>query len=295
MYLRELTAVLDAQLIESDTTTTTAGDQRSRNHEYYAMQPIGNEMRGRSQYIDPSVMDVVESKKAYFREIFFSGRKALKFSPGENETQAQADAKTAYVERQLKKNNWFRVFRDALHDAFVAKRAVIHAEWYDDEDVTLFDLVGASPAQLQWQLQAIPDIIDADYSAVQQNPDGTLTGTVRAIVDSSCVRLRVIAPEHYHRDPEADYIENCAFLGFSEYITRGQLIADGFDYDQVMGLPATRDWRDSEEDASRRSHDLGDTRLRQFDRVKESELIRCRWSYSWLNLSEYIDDAPDEL
>ena len=293
--MQSLIKALDAQLIEADSTTTEAGSQRQVNHERYSMQPLGNEMKGRSHYIDPSVMDVVESKKAFFRETFFSGRKVVKFRPTENESAQQADSKTAYVERQLKANDWYKIFRDCLHDAFVAKRCVLHVEWTNDEDVTMLSVAQATPEQLQWQLSYHPETIDIDAEAMEQNPDGTITGTLRLISDSSKVKLRLIRPESYYRDPEADYPEDSAYLAFDEIVTRGSLLKEGFDPDQINKLSADSKHRSSEEDSSRNRHSGAYTSTRKHNREGSQETLNTKWSYSWMNMSEHVEDYPDEV
>ena len=292
--LKSLVKALEAQLIESDTSTTETGSQRQVNHERYSMQPLGNEMKGRSQYIDPSVMDVVESKKAHMRETFFSGRKVVKFTPTDQETSAQADAKTAYVERQLKENNWYRIFRDGLHDAYVAKRQVVHVEWAKDEDTTLLSVAQATPEQLQWQLSYYPDTIDIDAEAMEQNPDGTITGTMRLISDSSKVKIRLIRPESYYRDPEADYPEDAAYIAFTEEVTRGALIKEGFDADQINDMQNDDRHRTNEEDHSRNRHSGQYTSTRKHNRIDSQETLTVKWTYTWLDLSEHMDDAPED-
>ena len=293
--MQTLVKALEAQLVESDTSTTETGNQRQVNHERYSLQPLGNEMKGRSQYIDPSVMDVVESKKAHMRETFFSGRKVVKFLPGDNETPQDASAKTAYVERQLKENNWYKIFRDGLHDAYVAKRQVVHAEWAPDEDTTLLSVAHATPEQIQWQMSYHPDTIDADFSAMEQNPDGTITGTMRLISDSSKVNLKLIRPESYYRDPEAEYPDDATYIAFTEEVTRGSLIKEGFDSDQVMELKSNERHRNNEEDRSRNRHTGSHTSARSHDRIDSQETITVCWTYTWLDLSEHMEDAPDEV
>ena len=291
----QLVKDLERLVQESDSQQSDAGSQRERNYRYYAMEPLGNEMPGRSRYIDPSVMDTVESNKAFMREVFFSGRRTVKFQPTEGESQEDADAKTAYVNRQLKLNNWFQIFRDALHDAYVAKRCVVHIEWDDDEDVSILSAVEAAPDHLQWQLQQIPDITDVDMEAVQQNPDGTITGRVRVITDSSRIKITLIPPENYFRDSYADYVENASFAIFSEDITRGDLINQGFDPEQVSTLDSEERARRSEEDNARRAHDGSYNSYRVYSRTDEQEMVTTYTGYAWLDMGRYMDGAPEDV
>ena len=124
---RGLVKLLEAQVEESHTASFDVAEQRARNHRYYSMEPLGNEVKGRSKYISPDVQDAVEAKKAIFSETFLSDRDAVRFSG--SKAEYEDDAKTAYVNKVFRKNKYERLFRDAFHDAFVAKRCVVLAEW----------------------------------------------------------------------------------------------------------------------------------------------------------------------
>ena len=106
-----LVKTLETQVQESETSSYEVGEQRERNHRYYAMGPLGNEKAGRSHYISPDVMDAVEGKKAIFSETFLSSRDVVNFrSRGQYPTEAEQ--KTAYVNKTMKRNQYERMFRD---------------------------------------------------------------------------------------------------------------------------------------------------------------------------------------
>ena len=115
--MKQLVNALQAMIVESQAATTETSSQREINHRMYSLQPIGNEIPGRSQYVSPDVLDSVESKKALFAETFFSGRQVVRFA---GEDKQESEKKTAYVEMQLDCNNVYQLFRDGWHDAFVA-------------------------------------------------------------------------------------------------------------------------------------------------------------------------------
>ena len=78
--MKQLVSALEAMITESEAATSETSQQREINHRMYSLQPIGNEIPGRSQYISPDVLDSVESKKALFAETFFSGRQVIRLS-----------------------------------------------------------------------------------------------------------------------------------------------------------------------------------------------------------------------
>jgi hypothetical protein len=298
--MRELVNLLEAQVVESTGSSDQVSSQRERNHRYYALQPLGNEIRGRSQHISPDVLDVVEQKKAYFRETFFSGRRVVKFSPGSDGQQKLADMRTAYVEQVLRRNHWYRVVRDGLHDAFVAKRMVLLVDWYETTRDLLIDVEDATDLEIGGAIMARADqadVLDVDDSQLEETPTGK-TGTARVVIDDSRVRLQLIQPERYHRDPNATYPGDAAYATYEEDVTRGDLIRWGFDEDQVLGLKPDYRFRRNEEDFARKAHDSSAQRVgRSQARTDLQEVVTVYCTYTWLRLDDIYPDAgyaPEE-
>ena len=52
-----LVKILEHQVQESENQNEGVGNQRQRNHEYYSLEPLGNEIKGRSHYISPDVLE----------------------------------------------------------------------------------------------------------------------------------------------------------------------------------------------------------------------------------------------
>ena len=179
MSERTLVNLLESQVTESDSTNYEVGEQRERNHRYYTLQALGNEVDGRSQYISPDVLDSVEAKKAFFSETFFSGRKVVKFSPMGDGDKDEADKRTAYVNMQYELNDVFCLFRDGWHDAFVAKRMTVIALWKKDSDQVVIEVQGANQQQIEQIISQQGDVVGVDTSQLQPDQQGTFSGPVK--------------------------------------------------------------------------------------------------------------------
>ena len=59
----------------------TISQQREQAMEYYYGLPFGNEVEGRSQYVDSTVQDTVEWIKPSLMRVFASGDEMVKFTP----------------------------------------------------------------------------------------------------------------------------------------------------------------------------------------------------------------------
>ena len=59
----------------------TSSTQREMAMKYYYGLPFGNEVDGRSQYVDSTVQDTIEWIKPSLMRVFASGDEMVKFSP----------------------------------------------------------------------------------------------------------------------------------------------------------------------------------------------------------------------
>ena len=204
----------------------------------YCVEPLGNEVKGRSKYISPDVQDAVESKKALFAETFLSDRDAVRFSG--SRVPFEDDAKTAYANAVFRRNNYERLFRDAFHDAFVAKRCVVLVDWVSATKSETIDIQGATPDQYQQLLMQQNSISVTDENLVTDQT-GLLSGMVDIEKDDSHVELHLVEPERYYRDPNASYPCQAMFVAMEQDVTRARLLMDGYEAEQVDGLQLTID------------------------------------------------------
>ena len=286
-----LVYTLETQVNEAETSSYEVNEQMERNMRYYSLQPLGNEQKGRSHYISPDVLDAVEGKKALFSETFLSGRDVVAFT---NCTAPnEAEAKTAYANKALTRNQADRLFRDGWHDAFVTKRMVVLAEWYEDTKETTMNLPGVPMPLVQQQLQQMGDVLEVDDSKVQvqamPSPQGVLqvmSGELTLTMNDGYVRLSLIQPERYFRDPNVAYEDQAQWTTIEEDLARGQLIDMGYDTDQVMSLTVDYRFRSDEVDSARKRHDSSWTRRQQQNRIEEQEAVSYYRTWTWLIYDE---------
>jgi hypothetical protein len=298
-----LIKVLETQINESEAGSYEISEQRERNHRYTTLQPLGNEQRGRSHYIDPSVLDSVESKKALFSETFLSNRQTVKFKTGGGQIPHEADAKTAYAMQTLRANKHERLFRDGWHDAFVAKRMVVACWWKKDtKDITL-SIQGANVQQVQQLIAQQGEVMGIDESQldIQQLPTPTgqtvpiFSGSLTITIDDSACSLELIQPERFYRDPLASYPEDSQWCTYERSVPRGTLVLEGYDEDQIMGLDVDYRFRSESEDSSRKAHDASWTRRAQKERKDNQQEVTVFKTWTWCNLAEEYEDRDLEL
>ena len=291
---RRLVNTLESQITESDSSQFEVGEQRERNHRYYTLQKMGNEQRGRSHYVSPDVLDSVESKKALFRETFLTGRQAVKFKNEGQQIPFEGDAKTAYAELMLQRNNKERLFRDGWHDAFVAKRQTYLVTWEKETKTVEFSVDGASQQQVLMAINR-PDIESVDTTGAVMMPNGLMQGNIAVEVDDSYVKVELCQPERYFRDPYAAYPDCAAYCTYSEDMQRGDLVRRGYDPEQVEKLSTDYRFRSDEEDSARKAHDQSWTSRRQSNRADEQQVVTFYRTWTWLDLWEHDPDSAEAI
>lgn len=295
----KLIKVLENQVQESDSSLFQVRDQIERNLQYYSLQPLGNEQKGRSHYVSPDVHDYVESKKAMFSQTFLSNRQTVKFAAGGNTPEGEAESKTAYVNKILDKNNKERMFHDLWHDAFTAKRAVLMCEWVDDTEDEEINIEQPVPQQaLMAQIGSDPSIIDVNTDNADINvipvpgPNGIpveqvmLSGQVTITKQAGKFNFTVCQPERYYKDPMASTLDDAMWVTYEDEVPRGTLIRMGYDRDMIESLSGEQKWRTDDVRFSRNAHDGSWVTTNKANRVIDQENINLYKTWTWINLSE---------
>ena len=109
--------------------------QREKAIEYYYGLPFGNEVEGRSQFVDSTVADTIEWIKPSLMRIFASGDELVKFNPVGPEDEPMAQQATDYVNYIFTKQNpGWEILYSWFTDALLQKNGIVKIWWdYTDE------------------------------------------------------------------------------------------------------------------------------------------------------------------
>ena len=106
--------------------------QREEAIKYYYALPFGNEVEGRSQYVDSTVQDTVEWIKPSLMRVFASGDEMVKFTPHGPEDVKAAEQATDYVNYVFTKDNpGWEILYSWFHDALLQKNGIVKV-WWDE-------------------------------------------------------------------------------------------------------------------------------------------------------------------
>ena len=113
----------------------TISKQRQKAMQYYYGLPFGNEVDGRSQFVDTTVADTIEWIKPSLMRTFASGDNMVVFEPHGPEDVASAEQATDYVNYVFQKdNNGWEILYSWFTDALLSKNGIVKVWWDETEE-----------------------------------------------------------------------------------------------------------------------------------------------------------------
>ena len=130
----ELVSRIKSEITDALGYGDTISEQRERAMEYYYGEPFGNEVEGRSQFVDSTVQDTVEWIKPSLMRVFASGDEMVKFNPHGPEDVKMAEQATDYVNYVFTKDNpGWEILYSWFTDALLFKNGIVKV-WWDETD-----------------------------------------------------------------------------------------------------------------------------------------------------------------
>ena len=130
----ELVSRIRREITDSLGYGDTISEQREKAMEYYYGLPFGNEVEGRSQFVDSTVQDTIEWIKPSLMRVFASGDEMVKFNPHGPEDVKMAEQATDYVNYVFTKDNpGWEIMYSWFTDALLSKNGIVKV-WWDETD-----------------------------------------------------------------------------------------------------------------------------------------------------------------
>lgn len=224
------------------------GGNRALATEYYYGDPFGDEEEGRSQVVSMDVRDTVQGILPSLMRIFFGPERVVEFTPQGPEDIANADQATDYVDFIFKRDNpGFKILHSAFKDALVRKCGIVKY-WWDESVEVRAKSFSMLDEQSMMMLTQDPDV---EISAVREYPvPGTEpTNEAQAImtpppmmydveikrrIKTGKVKIEALPPEEFLIDRRAKSIDEATFVGHRTMKTVSDLVAMGYDYDEMV-------------------------------------------------------------
>ena len=275
----------------------TIDKQRETAMEYYYGMPLGNEVDGRSQYVDSSVMDTIEWIKPSLMRVFASGDEMVTFNPVGPEDVESAQQATDYVNFIFTKDNpGWEILYTWFTDALLQKNGIVKCYWDEYEDWNREEYNGLDEQEFN-VLLLNPGVEVLEHTAYSDDYGAKHDVVITRKAYVGKVRVENVPPEEFLISREAKTIEDARFtchrvlktlselrlmypdkdldpkdLGSGEdnYLFQSDLAR--FDFDNSRGLP----W--------------GDGNI-----MSEDESLRTYWLHESFMKIDYDGDGIAEL
>lgn len=237
---------------------------------------------GRNKVVATKCRDTIRAVKPGLMKVFLQSGKPVEFSPRHPDAVMGAEQATNYAQYVFNQNNGFRILHDVFHDALIKKVGVAKVYYDETENVEIDEYTGITDEQLALVLSD-PDVeiieqeieVEAqiDEMGVSVSPaqyEVKVAKTSRA----GQIKIESVAPEDFFVDRGATNIDDCYVCGHSSEGRVSDLVAMGFDFEEVYNLGGVGgDSVDDEEEIARSGHDDADEDENSLDPSMRKVLI----------------------
>jgi len=268
MSEEQLQGVISAEIYDAISfIDDDIGGNRALATEYYYGQAFGDEEEGRSQVVSMDVRDTVQGILPSLMRIFFGPERVVEFAPQGPEDVQNAEQATDYVDFIFKRDNQgFKILHSAFKDALVRKCGIVKY-WWDESVEVKAESFSMLDEQTMMFLTQDPDI---EISAVREYPipgmaeqnlaQGIMTPPpmmydveIKRRIKSGKVKIEALPPEEFLIDRRAKSIDEATFVGHRAMKTVSDLVAMGYDYDEMVEVAGNGNDFDNNEEYQARN------------------------------------------
>ena len=249
MSEEQLQGVISAEITDAISfIDDDIGGNRALATEYYYGDLFGDEEDGRSQVVSMDVRDTVQGILPSLMRIFFGPERVVEFAPQGPEDVQNAEQATDYVDFIFKRDNpGFKILHSAFKDALVRKCGIVKY-WWDESVEVRAESFSMLDEQSMMMLTSDPNV---EISAVREYPvpgtepmneaQGIMTPPpmmydveIKRRIKSGKVKIEALPPEEFLIDRRAKSIEDATFVGHRTMKTVSDLVAMGYDYEEMV-------------------------------------------------------------
>jgi hypothetical protein len=221
--------------------------RRELSMSYYRGDFLGNEEEGRSQVVMTEVRDTVQAMMPSLLRIFTASENAVEFAPRSPEDVLGAQQATDTVNYVFySENPGFQILYDGIKDALISKTGIFKWRAEEIKSVSESEYTGLDAEQYAL-LVSDPDneVIEVSVKYVEQTVSDPMTGApmssaqetyevkVRRTKKGLKYIVQCIPPEEFLIARNARDLDTADYVGHRKLATVSELVAMGYDKDEV--------------------------------------------------------------
>ncbi len=283
---------IDAEISEAIGFGDELSTQRSKAMSYYYGEKFGNEVDGRSQYVDSTVQDSIEWIKPSLMRVFASGDELVQFEPnGPNEVE-QAKQATDYVNYVLQRqNSGWEVLYTWFTDALLQKNGIIKVWWEDSEEMVREEYHNLNDVEIEALLSdEMVEVVEHD-----QPQTGVHDVVIKRSMAGGKIEVANVPPEEFLINREAKDIQDARFICHRVRKTLSELrvMWPDIDVDELKGADTGNIAWDTQ-DNSRFKFDSSGTMFGLSNAASEESMQEYYLHESYIT-TDFDDDGIAEL
>ena len=208
----ELLSRVQGEISDALGYSDTISKQRETAMDYYYALPFGNEVEGRSQYVDSSVMDTIEWIKPSLMRVFASGEEMVTFEPYGPEDVESASQATDYVNHIFTKdNNGWEILYTWFTDALLQKNGIVKVWWDDYEDWNREEYNGLDEQEFNLLVMS-PEVEVMEHTPYVDDYGAKHNVVIKRTEYSGRVKIENVPPDEFLISRESKSIEDARFV-----------------------------------------------------------------------------------
>jgi len=218
--------------------------QRIKAQRYFdAEVDIGHEP-GRSSVVATKCREVVRGLKPSIQRIFLTNEKPVEFVPRGPEDVQAAEQATSYISYKFQQHNGYRVLNDVFQDAMVKKTGIAYVYYNEEMETEIHTYTNLSDDEfavivedenvkvLEHEMRSNMSVDETGVEIDMPEHDVKIS---RGIPNGD-ICIESIPPEDFFVDRNARSIDDYYICGHSSEKRVADLLALGFDLDDLHGL-----------------------------------------------------------
>jgi hypothetical protein len=265
----ELQAIITQDLVDAVSyVDSDLSPTRAKGTEYYRGDLFGNEVEGNSKVVAMEVRDTVSAMLPSLMRVFFNSENVVEFVPRGPEDVKTAQQATDYVNYIFQNdNNGFLTSYAIFKDALVRKCGIAKFWWEDVEKVNIDDYTGLDEQTLEMLMQEpdaevkiVVSYPDPNVDEMQMTTVDPMTGApvvmpapmlhdvqIKRITKDGKIRIMAVPPEELLLDRRARSFDDATIIAHRQMATVADLIAMGYDQDEIEQNLSTTDLDSNDE------------------------------------------------
>lgn len=233
--------------LETETT-----ESRRKAIQYYNGEEYGNEVDGRSRIVTREVAEAVDGAMPALMRVFTSSDETVVFEPNGPGDEEKAKQATEYCNWVFMRDNpGISILHTWIKDALLSKVGTVKVYWQDETEVNTESYQNLLSDELALLLQdESMEVVSQQERPIAKSID-PMTGQeidvmaydvkVRKTDKKGRVKIENVPPEEFIVSKKTIELTDTPFCAHRRLVTRSELVAMGFDKDEIDQLPTYED------------------------------------------------------